>query len=173
MEKIFQDATLVRFTSIWRPSQRLYQILNLQSDAPPLLPGENSGVLTIANGEQQEKKSSLFSFLRVVMNRIHCEEKEKSHSEACVNSKWAHKSSLGFSTSHGTFLLRLDIGKSWTGALYPAQIDFCRNVIEARTQTPMWEWRGLELQIKKKKIEKEITDEENRVLWDAGITRMH
>lgn len=144
--KKIQDATLVRFTSIWRPSHRLYQILNLQSDAPPLLPGENSGVMTIANGEQQQgKKLVYFIFVRVVMDRIHSEEGEKSHSEACVNSKWAHKSSLGFSASHGTFLLRLDIGKSWTAALYPAQIVFCRNVIEARTQTPMWERRELEL----------------------------
>jgi len=60
--------------SIWRPSQRLYQILNLQSNAPPLLPGENSGVLTIANGEQQqEKKIVYFVFIRVVTDRIHSE----------------------------------------------------------------------------------------------------
>lgn len=78
----------MRFTSIWRPSHRLYQILNLQSDAPPLLPGENSGVMTIANGEQQQgKKLVYFIFVRVVMDRIHSEEGEKSHSEACVNSK--------------------------------------------------------------------------------------
>lgn len=103
----------MKFTSIWRPSQRLCQILNLQSDTPPLLPGENSGVLTIANGEQQQEKKLVYLlFIRVVMDRIHSEEGEKSHSEACVNSERAHKSSLGFCISHGTFLLRLDIGKS-------------------------------------------------------------
>lgn len=53
-----------------------------------MIPGENSGVLTIANGEQQQEKNLVyFIFVRVVMDRIHSEEGKKSHSEACVNSK--------------------------------------------------------------------------------------
>lgn len=57
-------------------------------DAPPLIPGRNSDVLTIANDEQQEEKNLVyFIFVRVVMDRIHSEEGKKSHSETCVNSK--------------------------------------------------------------------------------------
>ena len=44
------------------------------------------------------EKLVYFIFFRVLMDRIHSEEGEKSHSETCVNFKWAHKSSLGFST---------------------------------------------------------------------------
>lgn len=58
------------------------------ADAPPLIPGKNSGVLTTANDEQQEEKNLVyFIFVRVVMDRIHSEEEKKSHSEACVNFK--------------------------------------------------------------------------------------
>lgn len=57
MEKNFQDTTSLRFTSVWRHSQRLCQILNLQPDVPPLLPGKNHNVLKTANDEPQQQKN--------------------------------------------------------------------------------------------------------------------
>lgn len=54
-------------------------------DAPPLISGKNSGVLKIANDEQQEEKKNLvyFIFVRIVIDRIHSEKKRNLFRGLC------------------------------------------------------------------------------------------